>query len=421
MSVASILSELAQQAGAARRAKGAILGDTISSLASVPGQIMADRDRASQQARQQANENEQMQMRRDAALRQKAEDDRRAAADVAAGKKSAADAEYESAVNAGLLAATGDGTDPYKFDATAAFAKVQELGKPEAIRDVIKKHREIAEPAPKLTEHDPAKELRNDKGEVIAPAVPVTPRVTYGQPITAVVNGKRTLIREGSDGKTYGLTGEVIDGNSIAPESKEPKADEPLVAIIGPDGKSILVPRSQAVNKRPASNREQGRPVTSGDAGRIADVDTATDQLQALKDGVSGTTGPGSELATHIPNFVTAWTGLGADSKGRQAMIDLVKQVIGKGLEGGVLRKEDEEKYKNILPLIGDAPEVVASKITNLERELETKRENVLNALEDANYDVSKFRARGGTPTAPAAVAPKFRFNPASGKVEPIG
>jgi hypothetical protein len=42
---------------------------------------------------------------------------------------------------------------------------------------------------------------------------------------------------------------------------------------------------------------------------------------------------------------VNPWSG----SRKVQAEIDRVRQLVGKALEGGVLRKEDEEKYKKIL------------------------------------------------------------------------
>jgi hypothetical protein len=49
-----------------------------------------------------------------------------------------------------------------------------------------------------------------------------------------------------------------------------------------------------------------------------------------------------------------------------EAHIALVKQRIGKALEGGVLRKEDEEKYKRILATIWDFDKTSISKIKNL-------------------------------------------------------
>jgi hypothetical protein len=199
------------------------------------------------------------------------------------------------------------------------------------------------------------------------------------------------------------------DGKPIA--SRPPKPDspsaEPLTAIMGPDGNPVLVPRSQAVGKRPASTREQGRSVTSGDAGRIADLDTSLDDLNKLSGAVGKATGTAAKIGAAVPNFVTEWTGFGADAKSKQATIDRVKQVIGKALEGGVLRKEDEYKYEKILPTIGDVPEVVQAKLDGLWKAIQLRKQTTLDSLADAGYDTGKFAARapreretGGAPNA---------------------
>jgi len=46
--------------------------------------------------------------------------------------------------------------------------------------------------------------------------------------------------------------------------------------------------------------------------------------------------------------------------------IDRIRQTVGKALEGGVLRKEDEEKYKKILATLTDEPETAIYKIDQL-------------------------------------------------------
>lgn len=70
-----------------------------------------------------------------------------------------------------------------------------------------------------------------------------------------------------------------------------------------------------------------------------------------------------------------------SSSKRLRADIDRVKQVIGKALEGGVLRKEDEEKYKKILPTVDDTDEDATLKIdaisTDLERKLDIYKRNL--------------------------------------------
>jgi hypothetical protein len=153
-----------------------------------------------------------------------------------------------------------------------------------------------------------------------------------------------------------------------------------------PDGTEIVNPGS-------ASTRDQGRQVISGDADEIADLNDSLGLLSSM--GVDiGKTGASSEIAAKTPNFLTEWTGWGRDAKSRQAVIDKARQIIGKSLEGGVLRKEDEYKYAKILPTIGDDPEVAKSKIVELFKTIEKKRQNKLDALHDAGYDVTRFLSR---------------------------
>lgn len=77
------------------------------------------------------------------------------------------------------------------------------------------------------------------------------------------------------------------------------------------------------------------------------------------------------------------------DVKGQsaQATINLVKQIIGKGLEGGVLRKEDEYKYEKILPMLGDTEEVVQMKIDGLEKALQNKYSTIIETYQEGGYD----------------------------------
>ena len=184
-------------------------------------------------------------------------------------------------------------------------------------------------------------------------------------------------------------------------------ASEPLIAVIGDDGQPVMLPRSKAEGRRPASTREQGRPVTSGDAGRIADLDTSLNDLATLKTTVTGNkaTGTLAKVGAMAPNAVTELTGFGADAKSKQAVIDRVKQVIGKSLEEGVLRKEDEIKYERILPTIGDVASVVATKLAGLERAITQRRQTTLDALADAGYDITKFQARAPRTGAPTPQA----------------
>lgn len=79
------------------------------------------------------------------------------------------------------------------------------------------------------------------------------------------------------------------------------------------------------------------------------------------------------------------------------ATIFLVRQIIGKGLEGGVLRKEDEYKYERILPKLTDTPQIVEAKIALLEQVLQEKYNTYLTGYQNAGYD--PFGGSGLTPS----------------------
>ena len=72
-----------------------------------------------------------------------------------------------------------------------------------------------------------------------------------------------------------------------------------------------------------------------------------------------------------------------------KATIFTVKQIIGKGLEGGVLRKEDEYKYAQILPKLSDTSEQVAYKIQLLQKVLTVKYQNRVQMYQQGGYNTS--------------------------------
>lgn len=112
--------------------------------------------------------------------------------------------------------------------------------------------------------------------------------------------------------------------------------------------------------------------------------DTAIQSITDLEGGIRGIdsiismvsqpgsqTGPISGQAARLP-----WA---TNAKTVQAEINRVKQKVGKALEGGVLRKEDEEKYKQILPTITDTEEVAMNKLMRLKQELTADLTNYVN------------------------------------------
>ena len=103
-----------------------------------------------------------------------------------------------------------------------------------------------------------------------------------------------------------------------------------------------------------------GKPLSDTAIKEITQSETAVEQLNELK-----------KIVEENPEYIGPISGLQSlwpwsEAKQVQAKIDLVKQMVGKSLEGGVLRKEDEEKYKKILATMFDTPETAMSKINGL-------------------------------------------------------
>lgn len=69
-------------------------------------------------------------------------------------------------------------------------------------------------------------------------------------------------------------------------------------------------------------------------------------------------------------------------------------QVIGKFMEGGVLRKEDEEKYRKMLPNLTDKPDVARYKLEEVNKLLAAKSQQYLADYEAAGFDVSGFKGK---------------------------
>lgn len=200
----------------------------------------------------------------------------------------------------------------------------------------------------------------------------------------------------GPDGRpmTKGVTDEELAQG--VPDYVAPKAT-------GGESKQWLLRNGAPVHDSPRPgdtpydrSRTGERPVLSSDANNIADIDNSIAMLDSLKEGI-GKTGASSYLGAHTPGFITEATGIGSDAKSRQAMINGAKQIIGKALEGGVLRKEDEAKYDKILPTIYDPPDVAQSKIDGLRTTLEAKRATTLEALGAAGYGVDRLSSGRGS------------------------
>lgn len=163
-------------------------------------------------------------------------------------------------------------------------------------------------------------------------------------------------------------------------------------------------------NREKLGKESKGKILPSGAVEKISQFDDSISSLQnlgtELEKNISAV-GPISGLRKYNPFDVQA--------RSLQAEIDKVKQFVGKGMEGGVLRKEDEEKYKKILAQMTDDPSVAKYKIKSILDDLKRNKTKHLSNLGKAGYNVGGF----GTNNTEVRATRK-RYNPETGQIEEI-
>ena len=126
-----------------------------------------------------------------------------------------------------------------------------------------------------------------------------------------------------------------------------------------------------------------GKAIPATQVTNMADVQSSISQMSALKTTINeykDIMGPiGGRLKSLDPYNTRAQT--------FQANMTLVAQLVGKALEGGVLRAEDVKKYLKILPQITDTPEIAQGKIDNVMNQLNVKLSETQRGLESAGYN----------------------------------
>jgi len=74
-------------------------------------------------------------------------------------------------------------------------------------------------------------------------------------------------------------------------------------------------------------------------------------------------------------------------ARGIDAEIRAKSQAFGRFMEGGVLRKEDEEKYRKMFPNLADTPDVAKKKLQVVSDLLEDKQKSNIAAFQNQGYD----------------------------------
>lgn len=139
-----------------------------------------------------------------------------------------------------------------------------------------------------------------------------------------------------------------------------------------------------------------GKPLSESAIKQISKAEEAiaiAREIEDLLDKDPKSTGIGGGLLGRLP-----WT----ESAKIGAKLKLVQQIIGKGLEGGVLHKDDIPRYQEMLPSLNDPSDLAKSKIKNmlttLDRDLKNYKANQIRG--GRSLDLSPGGKSGGGATS---------------------
>jgi hypothetical protein len=143
---------------------------------------------------------------------------------------------------------------------------------------------------------------------------------------------------------------------------------------------------------------------------------SALDQVNSLISSVEAKPelmGTGKGALADVTNFLGTTMGSDKIEEMQQLQRDfkLLQQTVGKGMEEGVLRKEDEIKYNRLLGNVGNDPKVALRNLKEVQAMVKRDVANHLANHRKAGYDTSQFsdmeKSFSTAPAAQPAVKPK--------------
>lgn len=153
-----------------------------------------------------------------------------------------------------------------------------------------------------------------------------------------------------------------------------------------------ITPYQQAQLDIQRQQLAQGKQLSPDQVNRISEGNQMPLVLQGLQDTIS----QNSDLFGPVAGRAAGLNPYSTRAQSIQAELKRAMQSIGKYLEGGVLRAEDEAKYAKMLPQLSDTPAVAAAKLDGIKTLLEAKQAQYLRDVGSGGYNTSNFGAEGG-------------------------
>jgi len=188
----------------------------------------------------------------------------------------------------------------------------------------------------------------------------------------------------------YGFASDADDAISGLPSKGEILAAMVLDAQQGGKNISKLKTILDAYDQVNPSEKG-GKVVPATQAGALGDFDSAI-SLMGEVGTILKTQG---DLFGPVKGTIGTANPYAVESQKVDSDLRRAAQIVGKAMEGGVLRKEDEIKYRRMLPNLSDKPEVAEYKMKQVKAMLERNRSQRVLALESAGYNPETDRISG--------------------------
>jgi len=141
------------------------------------------------------------------------------------------------------------------------------------------------------------------------------------------------------------------------------------------------------------TKNDGGRPLTPAQTNLISEGK----QLQLVLNPLYQTIKNNENAFGPVSGFFGSANPYNTNAQTIDAEMRRASQTIGKYMEGGVLRKEDEEKYRKMLPQLTDTPAVAKNKLDGVKDLLSGKIKSYINDYTSAGFDTSSFNEQSSS------------------------
>lgn len=158
--------------------------------------------------------------------------------------------------------------------------------------------------------------------------------------------------------------------------------------------------RRQLAQQKQASTQGQPKELSQATVLKVNEGNA----IPAMLDDIDSTINNNTGSFDPIRGKFSTWNPYNEKANTIDAQMRTASQAFGKYMEGGVLRKEDEEKYRKMFPSLSDTPAVAKNKLQIVRKLLIERQNSDVNALKAQGFGVQGLENGMAIPTVPSVL-----------------